>query len=241
MSVTDIETLGTSPGASPVMVAIAAADTHVRPLAVPLRPADAADAKQQGGAVSPSAAAEVAPEPKALSWAERNSWFGSDTEMTQLAYQVHDGLVEQGIDPASDAYYDAIEQQVAAAFPDKWAQHLAILTALGAKSTAAAGQLLASNAASYYNGTGPLTGGAKQGWSTGKYGQGMEAGKCLAEVLRSGACPGNKSLAELQADYRAARALVLDQLQRQKEDAEAQRKRILMQIGRAINSSNWRA
>jgi hypothetical protein len=48
--------------------------------------------------------------------------------------------------------------------------------------TAAAGQLLASSAASYYNGTGPLTGGAKQSWSTGKYGQSMEAGKCLAEV-----------------------------------------------------------
>jgi hypothetical protein len=48
--------------------------------------------------------------------------------------------------------------------------------------TAAAGQVLASSAASYYNGAGPLTGGAKQGWSTGKYGQGMEAGKCLAEV-----------------------------------------------------------
>jgi hypothetical protein len=61
------------------------------------------------------------------------------------------------------------------------------------------------------------------------------------QVLRSGACPGNKSLAELQADYRAARALVLDQLRRQKEDAEQQRKRILMQIGRAINSSKWTA
>jgi hypothetical protein len=62
----------------------------------------------------------------------------------------------------------------------------------------------------------------------------------LLQVLRSGSCPGNKSLAELQADYRAARALVLDQLRRQKEDAEQQRKRILMQIGRAINSSKWR-
>jgi hypothetical protein len=45
--------------------------------------------------------------------------------------QVHDALVEQGIDPASDSYYAAIEQQVAAAFPDKWAQHLAILAVLG--------------------------------------------------------------------------------------------------------------
>jgi hypothetical protein len=45
--------------------------------------------------------------------------------------QVHDALVEQGINPATDAYYAAIEQQVAAGFPDKWAQHLAILAALG--------------------------------------------------------------------------------------------------------------
>jgi hypothetical protein len=91
MSVTNIETLGTNPGASPVMVAIAAADTHVRPLAVPLRPVDGSDGKQQqrqGSATAAAAAAESAPEPKALSWAERNSWFGSDTEMTQLAYQV---------------------------------------------------------------------------------------------------------------------------------------------------------
>jgi hypothetical protein len=57
--------------------------------------------------------------------------------------------------------------------------------------TAAAGQVLASSAASYYNGTGPLTGGAKQSWSTGKHGHGMEAGKCLAEVrfyLNVGIC-----------------------------------------------------
>jgi hypothetical protein len=90
MSVADIETLGTNPGASPVMVAIAAADTHVRPLAVPLRPADGSDGRQQQrqGNAAAAAAAEGAPEPKALNWAERNSWFGSDTEMTQLAYQV---------------------------------------------------------------------------------------------------------------------------------------------------------
>jgi hypothetical protein len=28
------------------------------------------------------------PEPKALNWAERNLWFGTDTEMTEFAYQV---------------------------------------------------------------------------------------------------------------------------------------------------------
>jgi hypothetical protein len=66
--------------------------------------------------------------------------------------------------------------------PGASASMLALPGRLPGGMTAAAGQVLASNAASYYNGVGPLTGGAKQGWSTGKYGQGMEAGKCMAEV-----------------------------------------------------------
>lgn len=61
------------------------------------------------------------PEPKALSWAERNTWFGTDAEMTQYAYTVHDDLVgRQGYDAASDAYYEAIEVQVREQFPEKW-------------------------------------------------------------------------------------------------------------------------
>jgi len=64
------------------------------------------------------------PEPKALRWAERNPWFGTDLQMTALAYQVHDDLVgKQGADPASDAYYSALESQVQHAFPEKWAMH----------------------------------------------------------------------------------------------------------------------
>jgi hypothetical protein len=34
---------------------------------------------------------EVVPEPKALHWAERNTWFGSDEEMTAHAYEVGAG------------------------------------------------------------------------------------------------------------------------------------------------------
>lgn len=33
-------------------------------------------------------------EPKAVRWAERNKWFGTDIEMTSYAYEVHDALVE---------------------------------------------------------------------------------------------------------------------------------------------------
>lgn len=46
----------------------------------------------------------------------------------------------------------------------------------------AAGRVLASNAATYYTGAGPLTTGAKQAWSMSKYGQQAESGKSLAEV-----------------------------------------------------------
>lgn len=67
-------------------------------------------------------------------------------------------------------------------------------------------------------------------------------GLCVCvQVLRSGLNPGNKSLAELQAEYKAARVLVLDRLRQQKEAAEAQRKQILLQLGRAIGNGAWRA
>jgi hypothetical protein len=48
---------------------------------------------------------EIVPEPKALHWAERNTWFGSDEEMTAAAYEVsgvsgwqsgHDRVLEDG-------------------------------------------------------------------------------------------------------------------------------------------------
>jgi hypothetical protein len=65
--------------------------------------------------------------------------------------------------------------------------------------------------------------------------------RCVVQVLRSGLNPGNKSLAEMQVEYRAARAQVLDRLRQQKEAAEVQRKQILLQLGRAISNSAWRA
>jgi hypothetical protein len=61
------------------------------------------------------------------------------------------------------------------------------------------------------------------------------------QVLRSGLNPGNKSLPEMQAEYKAARSMVLDRLRQQKEAAEVQRKQILLQLGRAISNSAWRA
>ena len=43
--------------------------------------------------------------------------------LTFALLQVHDVLIgEKGMDPASDVYYNAIEQQVSEKFPEKWGQ-----------------------------------------------------------------------------------------------------------------------
>lgn len=107
--------------------------------------------------------------------------------------------------------------------------------------SAAASKVLQAAAPSFYNGAGPLTSGMRPAWSSSNQGRGVQAGADLAQVLRSGLNPGNKSLAELQAEYKAARTLVLDRLRQQKEAAEVQRKHILLQLGRAISHSAWRA
>lgn len=96
IGVADGDCVGTSPDAGPVAVALAAADSQVRPIAVPL-PADltasaaaaAADGAGDGAAgQNVNADGPAQPDPKALTWAQRNVWFGTDEEMTRLAYEV---------------------------------------------------------------------------------------------------------------------------------------------------------
>lgn len=96
IGVADGDCVGTSPDASPVAVALAAADSQVRPIAVPL-PAEltkAAAAAVADGGGEAAAGQEGAgegpsqPDPRALTWAQRNVWFGTDEEMTRLAYEV---------------------------------------------------------------------------------------------------------------------------------------------------------
>lgn len=60
------------------------------------------------------------PEPQALQWAARNPWFGTDSEMTYYAYEVHDHLIEaEGYDPNSKEYYEQIGLRVATQFPER--------------------------------------------------------------------------------------------------------------------------
>lgn len=63
----------------------------------------------------------VPPDPRAVKWAESNKWFGSDKTMTAWAYGFHQQLVvEDGVDPRSDEYYERIDKEVRKRFPEKF-------------------------------------------------------------------------------------------------------------------------
>ena len=67
--------------------------------------------------------APAPPDPKAQEWAARNKWFGDDVAMTSSAFAFHRQLVEeQGIDPATDKYYDVLDERIKESFPHKFEQ-----------------------------------------------------------------------------------------------------------------------
>ena len=63
----------------------------------------------------------VRADPKATSWAQRNSWFGEDDAMTFAAFGIHKTLVEEeGFDTESPEYYDEIDNRIRTAFPHRF-------------------------------------------------------------------------------------------------------------------------
>jgi len=54
---------------------------------------------------------------KAMRWQQSNRWFGQDDEMTSLALAVHKKLVESGVDPRSDEYYERVDARMREVFP----------------------------------------------------------------------------------------------------------------------------
>tara|TARA_R110000868_G_scaffold112176_4_gene302294 strand:+ start:5240 stop:6166 length:927 start_codon:yes stop_codon:yes gene_type:complete len=83
--------------------------------------------QQQENEVQPAyqpvqAHAEVRVDNKAKAWQEANSWFGNDEEMTAVALTVHKKLVDNGVDPTSDEYYEKINSRVHQLFPDAFPQ-----------------------------------------------------------------------------------------------------------------------
>ena len=60
------------------------------------------------------------PDSKALSWQDKNSWFGQDEEMTSLALGLHEKLVRSGVNPTSDDYYLTIDKTMRKRFPENF-------------------------------------------------------------------------------------------------------------------------
>ena len=70
--------------------------------------------------LQPTPATIPPPDPKSQAWANKNPWFGVDEAMTYTSFAIHKGLVEQGMDTTSDAYYDAIDSRIRTEFPHKF-------------------------------------------------------------------------------------------------------------------------
>ena len=71
----------------------------------------------------------INPDPRAQSWAQKNTWFGQDSAMTYTAFDLHKKLVEEeGYDPQSDEYYAEIDKRIRLEFPHKFATNTAQTT-----------------------------------------------------------------------------------------------------------------
>lgn len=58
------------------------------------------------------------PDRKALSWQQRNQWFGQDKEMTAAALGLHEKLRDDGVEIGSDEYYAALDKTMQRRFGD---------------------------------------------------------------------------------------------------------------------------
>jgi len=60
------------------------------------------------------------PSGKSQSWATKNEWFGKDKVMTNVAFAIHQDLVDQGVDLESDEYYAQIDSRMRSELPQKF-------------------------------------------------------------------------------------------------------------------------
>jgi len=66
---------------------------------------------------------EVKPTDQALSWHERNKWYGDgeneeNLQATQFAYFTHFNLINEGYEPDSDEYYNELDTRVFRVYPN---------------------------------------------------------------------------------------------------------------------------
>ena len=70
----------------------------------------------------PQQPAQQEPDPKAKAWAEKNTWFGENEEMTYLALGLDKKLVQEGFDLGSDEYYSELDKRIRTRFPEEFKQ-----------------------------------------------------------------------------------------------------------------------
>ena len=63
---------------------------------------------------------QVQPDEKTLRWQAKNQWFGANgfEEVTSFALGLHQNLVNNGLDPRSDEYFERIDARVKSKFPE---------------------------------------------------------------------------------------------------------------------------
>jgi len=63
---------------------------------------------------------KVQPDEKSLRWQAKNQWFGADgfEDVTSYSLGLHQKLVNSGLDPRSDEYFEQIDARVRSKFPE---------------------------------------------------------------------------------------------------------------------------
>ena len=65
-------------------------------------------------------ASDNEPDSKALAWRKQNQWFGPNRPMTAFTLGLHEQLVEEGVDPTSEEYYEKINKTLRSKFPENF-------------------------------------------------------------------------------------------------------------------------
>jgi len=63
---------------------------------------------------------QIAVDERAVAWQQDNPWFNQDIEMTSFALGLHNKLVQEGISPQSNNYYERIDSRMRQLFPENF-------------------------------------------------------------------------------------------------------------------------
>jgi hypothetical protein len=84
-----------------------------QPLQQPKNEVQTAPEPQQAPSTPP-------PDPRAVRWQEENPWYGQNEEMSIFAVGVHTKLINQGVNPRSEEYYEKLNARMRQVFPEEF-------------------------------------------------------------------------------------------------------------------------